>query len=246
MSEHRLNEVVIERPRHGMRISLKKQCGYRKQLHKLTQEASEDGLFRPYLIKPRNKSKYFSDHLNPLQRYLRSKVGQPWNDIYSELCQRLDSKTMTGRHVISHIWNYVERHVELYNGIPYSKASWGKVQPLTNYYREHLYVHPETGILCLLAKSRSPAKARQGSSAPTDQRLVLDCDHEYHQLDGVWYLITFADLPNSLFGSVFDVLQGPTFCGYRYQSDQKKRYAAHKRRCNKQEIRTILRRISQQ
>lgn len=72
MSEHRLSEIVIERPRSGMRISLKKLKGFKKQLQKITEDASQDGLLSPYLIKPRNKSKYLSDHLGPLRRFLRA------------------------------------------------------------------------------------------------------------------------------------------------------------------------------
>jgi hypothetical protein len=53
MSEHRLSEIVIERPRGGRRISLKKVTGNKKFLHQLTQEASEDGLLQPHLLKPR-------------------------------------------------------------------------------------------------------------------------------------------------------------------------------------------------
>lgn len=61
MSEHRLSEIVIERPRSGMRISLKKLKGFKEQLHQLIEEASQDGLLSPYLIKTRNISKYLSD-----------------------------------------------------------------------------------------------------------------------------------------------------------------------------------------
>ncbi len=146
MSEHRLSEIVIERPRVGMRISLKKLKGFKKQLDKLTQEASQDGLLSPYLIKPRNKSKYLSDHLGPLRRFLRSRVGQPWNNVYSELCHRLDHNTMAGQHVLGHVWDYVEQHVELINGIPYYKSR--RHLRLANWRHIQLYVHPETGILC--------------------------------------------------------------------------------------------------
>jgi hypothetical protein len=58
MSEHRLNEIVIERPRVGMRIPSTSIKGFKKALHKLTVEASEDGLLNPYIIKVRNRSKH--------------------------------------------------------------------------------------------------------------------------------------------------------------------------------------------
>ncbi|WP_242056621.1 MULTISPECIES: hypothetical protein [unclassified Nostoc] len=159
MSEHRLSEIVIERPRNGMRISLKKLKGFKKQLDKLTEEASQDGLLNPYLIKPRNKSKYLSDHLGPLRRFLRSKIGQPWNDVYSELCQRLKTNTMAGQHVIDHVWDYVERHVEIIDGSLYSQPERGYQIPLDGSYRDRFYIHPETGILCAVKKV--PRKQQQ-------------------------------------------------------------------------------------
>ena len=39
MSEHRLSEIVIERPRGGRRISLKKVTGFKKQLSGLKQNS---------------------------------------------------------------------------------------------------------------------------------------------------------------------------------------------------------------
>ena len=83
MSEHRLSEIVIERPRSGMRISAKKLKGYRKELDQITQIATEDGLLNPYLIKTRQQSKWLSDHLGPLRKLLRSHVGQPWDQVSS-------------------------------------------------------------------------------------------------------------------------------------------------------------------
>jgi hypothetical protein len=240
MSEHRLSEVVIERPRQGLRISLKKYSGFKKQLQKLTQEASEDGLFRPYLIKPRNKTKYFSDHLSPLRRYLRSKVGQPWNVVYSELCHRLDPTTLAGQHVISHVWDYVERYVELIDGIPYRKASKWRAEPLKNHYYETFYVHPETGILSAVHKTASPPKLRSSNV----EIVVLDDKHEYHNLAGIWYLITFAELPLSPNESVFDVLKGVLSHRDPKPWSFKNRYAARKRQCNKKEIQAIVKRIS--
>jgi hypothetical protein len=149
MSEHRLSEIVIERPRGGRRISLKKVTGNKKFLHKLTQEASEDGLLQPYLLKPRQKTKYLSDHLNPIRRLLKSKVGQPWNQVHSELSRRLDANTMTGRHVLDHVRNYVTEHVEFVDGVLYAKDGW-RHRPLRAGYYGQFYVHPETGLLCLM------------------------------------------------------------------------------------------------
>jgi hypothetical protein len=243
MSEHRLSEVVIERPRHGWRISLKKRCGYQKQLYKLTQEASEDGLFRPYLIKPRHQTKSLADHLGPLRRYLRAKVGQPWNQVYSDLCYRLDTRTLAGQHVLSHLWHYVERYVEPREGVLYRKASstWGGFQPLQSRYYDQFYVHPETGLLCVLARDAAPMRP-QCSSVFRVERVYLDQDHEYRQLTGIWYLITLADLPITIGASVFDVVLKAQV--HRDPRSNQTRYAVHKRQCSKKQIRWILKQIA--
>ncbi|MBD2515842.1 hypothetical protein H6G93_12605 [Nostoc sp. FACHB-973] len=241
MSEHRLSEIVIERPRGGMRINLKKVTGFKKQLHKLTEEASEDGLFNPYLIKATNKSKRLSDHLGPLRRFLRSKVGQPWNDVYSELCQRLDGKTMAGQHVIGHLWDYVERYVEIIDGTVYSKPYQGYRNQLDRGYGDRFYIHPQTGILCAVEKA--PRKQQQNSEQ-TDI-LIIDDYHRYYKLNDIWYLITFEDFPPPPTNYVTDVLKGfiHRYAAFLYKG--RTIYAVRKQQCSKKEIRFILNQISE-
>ncbi|RCJ27685.1 hypothetical protein A6770_25425 [Nostoc minutum NIES-26] len=238
MSEHRLSEIVIERPRGGMKISLKKLKGFKKQLHKLTAEASQDGLLNPYLIKARNKSKHLSDHLGPLRRFLRSKVGQPWNDVYSELCQRLKTNTMAGQHVLDHVWDYVERYVEIIDSELYSKSyRWYRIR-LDGSYRDRFYIHPQTGILCAVQKV--PRKQKQ-KPEQTDV-VIVDNYHQYHKLNEIWYLITFADFPPQT-DYVMDVFKGLIHRSAAMSKGQKV-YAASKQQCNKKEIRFILNQLS--
>lgn len=235
MSEHRLNEIVIERPRHNKRnkISLKQVTGYKKNLQKLTEEASEDGLLRPYLIK-RRQPIFFSDHLGPLRRLLRSKVGQPWDDVYSELCRRLDRNTVTGRHVISHVWDYVERHVVFIDGVPYPKGNLN--YPLSIWRRLRLYVHPETGILC--SATTAPAEPRK----KPDDYVVIDAYHQYRKLDGVWYFITFQDLPA---GEKVRKRKNTAGAEPAWDDWYSQFYKIVKRQCGKKEIKFILKRLAE-
>jgi hypothetical protein len=240
MSEHRLSEIVIERPRGGMRISLKKLKGFKKQLQKLTEDAAQDGLLSPYLIKPRNKSKYLSDHLGPLRRFLRSHVGQSWDDVYSKLCQQLHGNTMAGRHVLDHVQDYVELHVELIDGVPYRKSK--RQYRLDHWHQFQLYVHPETGLLCDAKAIVSEAIAP--SLKPKHRLDVVELDkfHQYRRINDIWYLITYREMPATEI--VFDVLDRVTVVshanGYGNQL-----YAAHKRQCNKREIRMIQKKLNQ-
>jgi hypothetical protein len=47
--------------------------------------------------------KEFSDLLGPLRRYLRKQVGRPWDKLWSEITQTLDSRSLTGQHIFDHI-----------------------------------------------------------------------------------------------------------------------------------------------
>ncbi|HLO86393.1 MAG TPA: hypothetical protein VK203_15545 [Nostocaceae cyanobacterium] len=235
MSEHRLNEIVIERPRGGMRIPSTSLKGFKKTLHKLTVEASEDGLLSPYMIKVRNRSKYLSDHLGPLRRFLMSKVGEPWNEVYSELCQRLDTSTMTGQHVLSHLQSFVEQDVEIIDGLPYRKPHQMYRSPLIG-YRDNFYVHPETGILCLGEKI--PRKQKQ--SSVNQDVVIIDDYHQYQKIKELWYLVTFADFPPPPTQYVTDIIQGLINRDRAIYIKGRRVYAVSKQQCSKKEIRFIL------
>lgn len=238
MSEHRLDKIVVERPRGGG--GLKTPPGYKKALQKSNNEGRKyESLRRRWTESGHRKS--FSDHLGPLRRLLRSKVGEHWDDVYSEICQRLDRNTVTGQHVISHVWDFVERYVEIINGVPYRKASgkYSSNYPLGD-WREQLYVHPQTGILCLAEKKpKTPPKKR-------DDLLVADAYHQYRKLDGNWYLITLEDLPKT--HNVTDIVLNVTGNYWTaWQANQEygnRVYAASKKQCNKKQIKFILKQLA--
>ncbi|MBW4614292.1 MAG: hypothetical protein KME21_13670 [Desmonostoc vinosum HA7617-LM4] len=234
MSEHRLNEIVIERPRGGRRLSLKSVTGNKKALEKITYEASTDGLLCPYLLKPRRKTKYFSDHLGPLYRWLRSQVGKPWNNVYSELSYRLNATTLSGQHILSHVWDFVELNVVLIDGIPYRKDNHKHRLGEFNWrWRKQLYVHPEQMILCQIEKIPNQPEIKRNNL------VILDPYHQYHLLNDIWYLITLADFPATQLA--FDVLLKAVI-NYETARQQygRKIYAISKRQCNKKEIKFIM------
>ncbi|MEG4506019.1 hypothetical protein QUA81_14725 [Microcoleus sp. F6_B4] len=226
MSEHRLAENVIERPRGGLRISSRKLKGQKKSLVKLTEEATTDGLLSPYLIKPRKKTKWFSDCLGPLYQWLQSHVGQDWDDVYSKLCQILDITTLSGKHIVSHVWGYVERNVVLIDGVPYQKNRefCNTAIPLGYWYKQ-LYVHPETGILCLAKRiPKEPQKK-------PDDFVFVDAYHHYRKIDDVWYAFELADIE-------------PLAINTNKSSVNREKYVASKRQCNKKQIKLIMEQIA--
>jgi hypothetical protein len=226
MSEHRLAENVIERPRGGLRISSRKVKGQKISLVKLTEEATTDGLLSPYLIKPTRKTKWFSDCLGPLYRWLEFHVGQYWDDVYSKLCQILDITTLSGQHIVSHVWGYVERNAVLIDGVPYRKNRefYDTTLPLGYWYKQ-LYVHPETRILCLAKKIPKEPKQKP------DDFVFVDAYHHYRKLDDLWYAIELADIE-------------PLAINTNKSSVNREKYVASKRQCNKKQIKLIREQLS--
>lgn len=88
--------------------------------------------------------KEHGEHLAPLQRFLASAVGRLWDEVMSELTQRLDRRSTVQRHVLFHVDGYVLRHVLIINGVPHLRM--GLSQPL-ELWDSQLYVDPD-GMLC--------------------------------------------------------------------------------------------------
>lgn len=237
MSEHRLGEIVIERPRVGTRINQKKVTGYKKTLYKLTQEAIEDELIRPHIIKNRWRTKHFSDNLSPLRRWLRSKVGLHWDIVYSELSQKIETKTLAGQHLLFHLLALVQQNVVLIDGVPYSQSGLGYTNshPL-GYWGEELYVHPNTKILCLAKKTpKVPPKK-------PDNILVIDEYHSYHKLNDVWYLLTLEEIPDKHRITDANLKQKLQYLETRWVGG--KFYIVRKRQCNKKEVKWIMQQLN--
>lgn len=168
-------------------------------------------------------------------------LDNPWNKVYSKLSGRLDRSTMAGQHVLTHVWDYVERHVELIDGTAsHSKPYWIAHRRLDSHYRDKFYVHPETGILC--AAEKMPRKWKQ--TQPRRDLVILNDYHQYHQLNEIWYLITFEKFPSSPGELAMDVLQGLISHTNARAVKEQKVYAASKRQCNKKEIRFIMNQLS--
>lgn len=130
--------------------------------------------------------KDLSDVLNPLKGYLRANLGRPWDKIYSELCQNLDRRSVSGNHVFQHIWDFVAKNCwigqetrkvyELHN------RGWSS---LVNGF----YVHPFTG---LLKEQKLPSKKSERAVKKAKEPVTLiklSPTSWYEKLEGIWYYL---------------------------------------------------------
>ena len=162
--DKRLHEEVIEvgRGRGGKKFKVYREEGYKTFYAKNFVEA-----FPPNIsITPLGSSTFFDDKLGCLKRFLMSHVGQRWDTVFSKLNSVLDTRSLQGQHIVDHLWDFVERDVEIVNGKITCKGrnrtfEWRETRP--NKYPYYFYVHPETGILCRFfppKKEICPKKAR--------------------------------------------------------------------------------------
>jgi len=93
-------KVIVERPRVGGNIPLarkKKVWGEGEDFRKY------ESMKYPWSY----DRKGLNENLSPLRRFFESRVGNHYNDVWSELCQFLDDKSAIKKHVKDHARNYI-------------------------------------------------------------------------------------------------------------------------------------------
>ncbi len=193
-----MSKVVIERPRSGHSLP-----GYKTRLRIRHYDPEKDYEDLPKRVSgSRSKyvrageTKYFSDFLSPLRRFLHTIVGRPWDKVYSEMKEILDVRKVTGRHVFEHVdREVVTRPLIGDDGELYKLDYGGRIQPIYEFY-----VDPRTGLLCWSDNSppwRQLRKLRKlERDAPEAKRVLLSVNTCYAKLNGIWYFIEFKNYEN--------------------------------------------------
>jgi hypothetical protein len=147
-------QVIIERPRGGPRCKQPK--GERKRLQRLSVEDQprREGYGRRWC----ENRKWQTDLLGPLRRFLRSRVGRPWNKVYAEVCAEIRRESAVQDHLRDHLLQEVSTCVVLIDGVPCSGEGRDYGMPLGR-WRGGFYVCPKTGLLRTI-KVRSRRKTK--------------------------------------------------------------------------------------
>lgn len=174
-------KVIVERPRVGGKYSREPKLYIKGEAEDLPKQESISKKWKIHY-----GGKNLNENLSPLKRFLRSRIGQRWDDVWSEICEQLDNGSAVKKHVKDHAIQYVETNILMVDGNPYYHSmsyKSGGWRPLYSRNRwTEFYVNPDTGILCTAPKEpEKPLKP--------DWWKTIKCDdgsyHEY--LDGVWW-----------------------------------------------------------
>ncbi len=177
-------KVIVERPRRYESYP-RSYPFYLKNVDLFDEDGTikNEGMRKPHVY--RHGGKELNENLAPLKRFLRSRVGRPWDEVFSEICKNINVNSAVQNHIREHIFQYVEINIEMRNGIPYW-INYGKERPLASEsaYRahEHLYVDPDTGILSVIKDKK---KEKEKDILP----IKIDDSEFYDIINGHWFWV---------------------------------------------------------
>jgi hypothetical protein len=240
-------EVIIERPRVGASWPDRTK-GRRAEIARLHPDLAPSR--EPMSIG--RGSKHLNENLAPLRRFLEQNVNRPWDAVRSEICAHLTMGSAVQKHVLDHVKDMVEINPVMIEGRPHHPLAEGprrdRYRPLRAYRSWQFYVCPTTGLLKAPAPDGSRRKTKE-RPATDDVRPVGDM-REARRIDGVWYLVTFAKVPqaSATWRDCYDMvlrarLSEPGLFGWcgalRQTYGDSDRYAVSKRQLSKREIRAL-------
>jgi hypothetical protein len=176
--------VIVERPRIVDSFTRK---GRVRPLEELPKRL---GMRRSQ--RERGGYKTLNENLAPLRRFLERQVGRPWDKVYSEIAARLRADNTVQQHVRDHLKDFVATR-------PLRAVSTWRRWGDESLWYQPLYVDPRDGIL--RRTDRLPdVRVRRRKEAEQHNRLVserveLSDTSELRRIDGMWYAVSLAPLP---------------------------------------------------
>lgn len=156
-------KVIVERPRWGSR---------NMRSAKLSAGRDHDRKFiglKRHALEQVRSTKGFNENLAPLFRFVCKQVGRRWDDVFSEICEHLDTGSTVKMHVRTHLKDFVV--INISRGRKGELISDGYVlEPGQRHgWWGELYVDPDDGLL----KDRVWFWRDHGRDCPTKKR---DCN----------------------------------------------------------------------
>lgn len=181
-------EVIVERPRAKSRNRFSDVRHNRKLAEYLEDSTvSKHGMRKLVTVALGWDRKSLNENLQPLIRYLSRHIGQPWDMVFSEICERINTNNTVQKHVRDHIRDYVEIDFRYQNGSRFGDA---------RSFLPMFYVD-ESGILRTNLKNGSTKIASiwherylegiERRKKEKDAIFRKIGDEEIWKIDGIWY-----------------------------------------------------------
>ncbi len=194
-----MSRVIVERPRVLDSISRK---GRSRPLEDLP---AQEGMRRSQ--RERGGYKMLNENLAPLRRFLERQVGRPWDKVYSEIVERLRVDSTVQQHVRDHLRDFVATRPRRGVSVWYRRRG-------ESLWHQPLYVDPRDGILKRTdrlpeAKAQRRQEAERARLKSPADHVKLSSDRELRRIDGIWYEITLAPLPQPEYRAITELRKVP-------------------------------------
>lgn len=126
---------------------------------------------------------------NVIRRYLKSQVGRPWNDVYSDMSKNLDRRGLDNVAWMVETKTYFEDGKIWVAGIPPTVLG-------LSYRRDEFYVDPRDGTLRCMPHAPGGKKYADRRKEILDKSRYIDPKNllvQYHCIDGIWYEIKLRE-----------------------------------------------------
>lgn len=193
-----MSKVIVERPRHG---------GKHVRKGRATSDELQpkcEGMRAPYMRNYQNKE--LNEYLSPLYRFLQSRVGQPWNAVWSEISANIRSDNAVQQHVRDHVkmWVCTATRLDEQGEIELLDRAYGRQLDSTS---TEFYVHPVNGLLCLNTEFLSWKKRYQLNKQAQEaewhaNNKILPDGRKIARHEGIWYEIEERPVPPATRGKV--------------------------------------------
>ncbi len=134
-------KVIVERPRWGSRHAPAAKLRHDKV------PGRKRATGRRQALEQNGYTKCLNENLAPLKRYLNKQVGRPWDKVYSEISEHLDTGSTVKQHVRDHLTDFILINVTVASDGSFMSAHqwWGPTSP-ENWWAK-LYVDPHDGLI---------------------------------------------------------------------------------------------------
>lgn len=197
-----MNKILVERPRVGG-VGKENSRRNRRETKQTLRDvdgstAPETDIWSFHAMKRVHTSlpgsyddkKQLNENLQPLRRFLQSRIGKPWNEVYSEIMANLNLNNAVQYHVYQHLTRdrmvetntYMSKSGKIVAVTPYGP------QVITDNWQPTFYVDPNDGTLQLstactrhIYRYRKDAPNKNGYY---DKKNLLV---QWHKIKGVWF-----------------------------------------------------------
>lgn len=220
-------KVLTERPRvHANNKSQPK--GYFRKNDILSEDCPKKESIRKKWFMYGSWPKELTDLIGPLKKYLTSKIGQKWDDIYSEISQNIPVNSMQGHHLRDHVMGMVETNISIVD----NEVRDSKGDKIFGYYVD------QNGFLRFNPYNRYKWKPKKNNNL----KWISDTEL-FAKINGIWYKVIVKPFIPKLYSSnncvpQKDLVTG-TLCFNRADNfwDYKQVIGVSKRQLNSKEIR---------